>query len=207
VHLPGQGWTRVDPTSAVAPSRVSSGIEGVTDPRTGLAMFGRDAGALRAWRGVAALWDAVNFQWSQWVLGYTPQRQGEFLASLGLDDLDLDDMALAMAASIAGVLGLIAQRTLRKRQSRDPWVRSYGEFCRKLARIGLPRAPHEGPFAYAARTSAARPDLAAAIDHITRLYTAARYGDLRLEPTALRRAVAGFGPRRVPPVTAGGADR
>lgn len=204
VHLPGQGWTRVDPTSAVAPSRVSAGMEGVTDARTGLRMLDEDAAALRMWRGAAALWDAVNFQWSQWVLGYTPKRQGEFFASLGLEDIGLDDMALAMAASVAGILALVAQRMLRRRPPRDPWLRSYDAFCRKLARAGLPRAPHEGPLAYAARTRAARPDLAAAIDHITRLYTAARYGDLQLEPALLRRAVARFGPGRAPAVTANG---
>jgi hypothetical protein len=64
----------------------------------------------------------------------------------------------------------------RSRAATDPVKRAYLLFCRKLAGAGLPRAPSEGPAAYAARLAAARPDLQPAAGTITRLYIMLRYG-------------------------------
>ncbi len=192
VFLPAQGWVRVDPTSVVAPARLSLGINSIAGDRSPLAMIERNAAALKAFRSVAALWDAMNYQWSQWVLGYSPQRQLEFFSLFGFDDVDVGDMILVLTASLAVVMALLAVFTLRVARAGDPVVRSYARFCTKLARRGYPRAPHEGPRDYAARVSVARPDLATNIEYITKLYTALRYGDARLDPGLLRRAVARF---------------
>ncbi len=192
VFLPAQGWVRVDPTSVVAPARLSLGINSIAGERSPLALIDRNAAALRAFRSVAALWEAMNYQWSQWVLGYSPQRQLEFFAELGFDDADLGDMTLLLTASLALVMALLAWLTLRTVQTGDPIIRSYARFCAKLARRGYPRAPTEGPRDYAVRVSAARPDLAANIEYITKLYTALRYGDARVDPALLGRAVGRF---------------
>ena len=196
VYLPVQGWTRVDPTSIVAPARLSLGINSVTGERSPLAIIDRNATALKAFRRVAALWDAMNYQWSQWVLGYSPQRQLEFFRHLGLDDVDFGDMTLALTGSIVGFIALLAILTLRTIRPLDPVIRSYRRFCDKLARLGYSRAPHEGPHDYALRVSAARPDLAPQVEHITKLYTALRYADARVDPGLLRRAVSSFVPKQ-----------
>ena len=73
---------------------------------------------------------------------------------------------------------------------------NYRRFCGKLARLGYPRSPHEGPRDYALRVSAARPDLAPQVEHITKLYTALRYADARVDPGLLRRAVSTFVPKK-----------
>ena len=45
-----------------------------------------------------------------------------------------------------------------------------------MRRRGLPRGAAEGPVDYARRLERARPDLAPAVETITRLYVALRYG-------------------------------
>ena len=72
----------------------------------------------------------------------------------------------------------------------------YARYCRRLERIGLSRAPHEGPTAFALRAAEARPDLAPAIAEISALYIGLRYGRAENDGALprLRAAVQRFHP-------------
>jgi hypothetical protein len=48
--------------------------------------------------------------------------------------------------------------------------------CRKLARVGLPRAPHLGPLGFAAAVIARRPDLEQPVTALLTRYAQLRYG-------------------------------
>jgi hypothetical protein len=52
------------------------------------------------------------------------------------------------------------------------WLRA----CRKLAKAGLPRAPHEGAMDYADRVASALPELAEDFYDIAARYASLRYG-------------------------------
>lgn len=194
VYMPQRGWIRVDPTAAVAPSRLSLGIESFAD-RSPLAILDRDGAAFKAWRSAAAWWDAVNFEWAQWVLGYSPQRQQDLFAGLGWD-VDPGDLMFGFTLAVASIVGILALMTLHHREPQDPVTRAYAQFCRKLARVELPRAPFEGPLSYARRVTAARPDLQPEVDYISQLYAALRYADLRIDRALLLRKVRSFSPRQ-----------
>ncbi|MSR13974.1 MAG: DUF4129 domain-containing protein [Gammaproteobacteria bacterium] len=196
VYLPHEGWVRVDPTSVVAPSRLSLGIESFADMRSPLRILDRNGSVFRAWRGAAAWWEAVNFEWAQWVLGYSTQRQQDFLAELGWEDVEAGDLLFGLTGEVALILGGLARVTLKSRNSTDPVVRAYAEFCRKLAHVQLLRAPHEGPLSYAQRVVLTRPDLGSDVAHITALYTTLRYAGARIAPSLLRNLVRKFSPRR-----------
>lgn len=198
VHLPQEGWVRVDPTAVVAPSRLSLGIDAIAGADAPLPIFEANETALRTLRSLRAAWDAVNYQWSQWVLGYTPQRQLELLSMLGFGEADLTGMTTALALAVAAMVLLLAVFTRRERQPADQVLRDYRRFCTRLAALNLPRKAHEGPFDYAHRVSEARPDLAAQVDHITRLYAGLRYNNVLVDRVLLTRAVAGFRPAAVP---------
>jgi len=57
----------------------------------------------------------------------------------------------------------------------DPIRIAYATFCTKLGTRGLSRGAGEGPLAYAARVSRARPDLAALVQRFIALYVRLRY--------------------------------
>ena len=88
-------------------------------------------------------WDSVTYTWNQWVLGYNPERQRQFLANIGFSDATWQKLAvlLFVFAGLAVLAGaLFAFRDLRR--ARNDAVRAaYERFCRKLARRGLPRHP------------------------------------------------------------------
>jgi transglutaminase-like putative cysteine protease len=169
VWLDATGWQRIDPTAAISPERVERGLSTVqTATQLGIARA--------QWlHDLRMNWDALSYQWNQWVIGYNSERQFAYLSRLGLASLSQQVMYLAAGLGIVITLfALYMLRHLLKRE-RDKTQSAWLKVCRKLSRAGLPRAPHEGPHDYAARVAAARPDLAAAIEDLAERYIALRY--------------------------------
>lgn len=185
VWLTGQGWVRVDPTAAVAPERIEYGAGAVRRLARQGAAFGQPAESVRralslgwleglAQRGVH-LWDAVDMAWNTWVLDYSVERQQQLLRRLGFQA----PSALQMVQLLAGVSSLLLLAYAFygwRAPTRDPVLRTYEKFCRKLARIGLVRAPHEGAQDFASRCAQQQPDLAEDIIRLTQQYVGLRYG-------------------------------
>ena len=205
VWLAERGWTRVDPTAAVAPGRVERGVNAA------LPAAERPAGLVAvdgAWlRPLRLGWDLVNNRWNQWVLGYNRDRQRQFLSRLSPLLGSLQGMVATLTVAGAATLLLLSLGLLKRGMPRgDKTARAYARFRGRLARVGLNKGPAEGAEDFSRRAARARPDLAGEIQRITRLYVDLRYGGA--DPALARRldaAVRAFRPpRRVPytpPVT------
>lgn len=175
IWLDKRGWTRVDPTSAVAPNRIEQGIASALPANEAMPLFLREPSP---WvRQLQLSWDNLNNQWNQWVLGYDQERQMSVLARMGLGIVSWQDLAIYLLIGVGSVVGVLAALTLRGReQALDKVERAYAIFCAKLAKVGFTRASNEGPMDFAARVKRGRPDLAAGVEAVTRLYVALRYG-------------------------------
>jgi transglutaminase-like putative cysteine protease len=196
IWLDGSGWTRVDPTAAIAPERVERGIEASFPGEELLpGALMRDS---EFWWRAGMIWDNFNANWNDWVVQFNRARQEELLLELGFDDPDWADYAAALGiglfAAMAVLFGWLAWE-FRPRRA-DPAAHAYRRFARRLGRRGIELATGEAPRDYAARVRRLRPDLGTASLAITELYLRLRYlpqpaaGDLRL----LRRLVARFQP-------------
>ncbi len=194
VWLEGRGWTRVDPTAAVAPARIERGVD------EALALdAGREAPSMddlsRLWRRARFGLDALGTAWDRWVLDYDPAQQATLFASLGITDWRSLALVLGGALSIT-VLVLVIVLRRQERADLDPVQRLYEAFCRRLARRGLARRPNEGPIDYARRIAGSRPDLARDAAVICTEYAHLRYaGDDPRRLACLRHAVRRFRPR------------
>jgi transglutaminase-like putative cysteine protease len=176
VWLKDRGWVRVDPTSAVAPVRVDTGISAAVPRSDSLPLMVRTQFELL--RQVRLTLDYMASTWNQWVLGYTPERQRWLLANAGVDDATWEKLTailFVLAGIIVAMLTALAMRQLKSR-ARDPVKIAYLKFCDKLRRKGVSRGPAEGPVDYARRVERLRPELTPAVAAITRLYVALRYG-------------------------------
>ena len=195
VWLAGAGWTRVDPTAAVAPQRVELGLADAL-PAAERPLLDLPADWLRPLRQG---WDYLNNGWNQWVLGYDFQRQRRLLGALSPSLASLKGMLWAMLAGAALILGGLALTLFRpgRRAPRDAVERLYARFLARLEAVGLSKGAAEGPSDFAARAARDRPDLAGPIRSITGRYIALRYGggpeQARRE---LRLAIRAFRPRR-----------
>jgi transglutaminase-like putative cysteine protease len=177
VWLEGTGWTRVDPTAAVSPARIEVGIAAAVPRSDPLPLSVR--GDYPFITQLRYTLDSLTNSWNQWVLGYTPERQIRLLSRVGVDSPSWTSLT-AMLVAGAGIVLLVltAMTLLQLRRGRpDPVQRAYRAFCRKLARAGLVRGRSEGPLDFARRAGAARPQAAGAVQEITGLYLALRYGD------------------------------
>jgi transglutaminase-like putative cysteine protease len=177
VWLPRLGWVRVDPTAAVAPDRVQRSLaRALPAPAPfGFEGLGRlmqpDPGSLLA--RVRFAIGAANNSWNQWVLNYSPQRQHALMESL--QDNMFSWRSAALLALACAVLLLAGKLSRQGRE--DPVDRLYSALCHRLGQLGLPRAPDEGPTAYAARIAGAAlaPEPKAAAAEFLRRYSAWRY--------------------------------
>jgi transglutaminase-like putative cysteine protease len=178
IWLAGKGWTRVDPTAAVAPSRIESGLESALAAgelpdflrRRGLSKLNY----IRLRADVA--WDYLNVAWDRWVLGFSPEKQLELLSRFGLGDWQKMVLALTvLLTAMMGVVGLVVLRQVRTAVPADEALRLWRRATRLLAARGLAQAPCEGPRDYAERVARERPELAPAMGRLAHAYVAARY--------------------------------
>ncbi|BBO75049.1 hypothetical protein DSCW_24660 [Desulfosarcina widdelii] len=204
VWLPGKGWVRVDPTFAVAPERIDQGLERALAQGSLEGSFGLGK---RWWQTnwidmLEMTWEAVNIRWNMWFMGFSAEDQLALMKRLGISlgrqggwIVVMVLPALFIAVCIfAGRLG----RRTRKPSSEDKALKIYSRFLKKTARVGLPKAPHQGPLAYAAWVSGKAPDLKQDVEKIAGLYIDLRYGR-EAEDSSLqqfRRRVRRFRPGR-----------
>jgi transglutaminase-like putative cysteine protease len=180
VWLEGRGWQRVDPTAAVAPSRV---MNGAARPARRANPFG--IAALDRFINLGAGDDsllgtlrfrmaALNNGWNQWVLNYSPERQRGAVAALSAS---ISDPRIWGALALAvGLIAVLHRRRVRRQG--DPVDALYSALCNQLARHGVPRAGAEGPLDFGRRIAASPlgPVRINAATRFLRLYTAYKYG-------------------------------
>jgi len=196
VWLDGRGWTRVDPTAAVAPERVERGIE---------ASFGQSEllpGALMResrvfWR-IGMMWDNLNAGWNDWIVRFDRATQDGMLADLGFDDPDWRAFAVALGVGLGIAVAIaFAWLAIEFRPRRpDAVVAAYRRFTRRLARRGIEPGVGESPRDFAKRVRRLRPDLGTPALAITETYLRLRYGPApaAADLDILRREVARFRP-------------
>jgi transglutaminase-like putative cysteine protease len=176
VWLAGRGWTRVDPTAVVAPDRLYHGILdllplGISAPERLLHTL--------PWLNTALeRWDALNGWWNDHVIGFNYRSQLNLLSDLGFHSPQLRDAGWVFAASLLTWLAWISWQLGKSPRAPTPdrLARSYSRLCRKLSRIGLPRAPHHGPLTYAQFILKYRPDLSPHVGPLLDRYATLRFG-------------------------------
>ncbi len=185
----GVGWRSVDPTAAVAPSRIEQGLEQALAADE--AFLADSPMSVLRYRNVSWLnsvrlsWDNLNYGWQRWVLGYQGQQQLQVLGRWfsGFD-------APVFVSGVLAVLALLALWLFKpwQRES-DSQLRVFNRFERLLARHGLKRQQGEGAQAFARRAAVIFPAHAQAIDAFAREFEAQRYGAGSGSTTQLRRSL------------------
>ncbi|WP_445143863.1 transglutaminase TgpA family protein [Dyella sp. Tek66A03] len=193
VWLPARGWTRVDPTAAVRPERVSLGAAATSSAAT-------DWSPNRWWLGLRNRWDIVNRWWNQGVIGFDALRQHGLLTPFGVRDTDPGMLGLLLA--IGGILfaALGLAWALWRRPPADPLRAAMQLLERRLAVVDVARRHSEGPQHFFSRAGRALPAQRAELDGLMRTYLELRYAHDEPPPNLVRNfrlAVQDFRPRRM----------
>src|SRR4029077_15305757 len=94
VWLPGSGWTRVDPTSVVAPERINLGLSSFLERRAAAGQFENPQSALvrnlarsPIFTKARLAWQTLNYAWDTQVLSFDGETQESFLANTGITNV------------------------------------------------------------------------------------------------------------------------
>ena len=135
VWVAGQGWLRVDPTSAVAPARIGS-LSRLEPPRNVFSQaMSRVSPAFTV--QMRAMWEAANNRWNQWVLNYSQNKQFELLRNLGFESPSWEDLTYVLIALVVSASALGALWTLWERHRQDPWLRLLHGAAARLRKAGF----------------------------------------------------------------------
>ncbi|MEY2537695.1 MAG: protein-glutamine gamma-glutamyltransferase [Verrucomicrobiota bacterium] len=188
VWLPQSGWTRIDPTSVVAPERVDLGLNTFLERSVEAGQFGnpqnrlvRNLARSQIFIKTRLAWQTLNYAWDTRVLSFDGETQESFLSAAGLTrtgPLGLVFMTATSGMAVIGIYAIWMQR--RARAPRDRVKKLYERFCRAAARLGAVRNPSEGPIDFANRAAQLLPNRADQIRIIVNAYVALRYS---AEPT------------------------
>ena len=192
--LPGRGWYRIDPTAAVAPERIESGRSGAMFDCIA-ASWGLSTPSEFLYQ-LTLTWDVLNARWNDWILGYGPENQGEFMEWLGMEDPDWRQMMLTLIAIVTVLVAIISVLLLLRYRPppKDAAAILYRKFTEKA---GVPPSRGETPLSYADRLAEEKAALAGDAESITTQYLDARYGPPDLVVIEnLKEAVYNFSRRR-----------
>jgi transglutaminase-like putative cysteine protease len=196
VWLKNEGWLRVDPTTVIAPERITSGSESFLESQAladNLAGAGTSigvAGLRDLLRQARLVWDNLRYQWDLRVVSYDEDSQHSVLMLVGLEDMAPSTIIVWLTLGALLLCGLAGLALGRSRNIKlDPLLRDYQRFCRTLAAAGVPREPWEGPQHFSDRAARAFPQHATAIREAATLYIAARYARKSAASSSFRRAV------------------
>lgn len=148
VWLEGQGWVRQDPTAAVAPSRIESGIFDALQAQNDTGSISSIAGK---WQRMGLLTrlslmsDFINYKWKSWVVDYNQDNQrnlfDRWIAGWGW-------VTIAMAAVGVFLLVMVFVIWWLNQQARKVlpvWQREYLKLYRQLEKRGLEVSPSLSP--------------------------------------------------------------
>ncbi|WP_193909537.1 transglutaminase TgpA family protein [Cellvibrio polysaccharolyticus] len=174
-----KGWVMIDPTASVAPERVEQGIDFSLDEADQQLLGNLFSRNLAIFNHLRLKMDALNYQWSRWVLNYDRDSQQNFFERWR----ELINWQL-MGALIGGISLLILAtfqlRLFLQNRRRDKVDVLYLAFMKKIQTdTGLKINAGETSGQFALRIAGQRRELKASVTSITALYERIKYGEER----------------------------
>jgi len=176
VWLPSQGWTRVDPTAWVVPSRLEQSLYdtlGTAGSGADQQRLGRSPSWLNWMQGQ---WQALDLNWSLWVMQFDQAKQEELLRGLLGSNAEKFQGALLLISLGLLVAGSLWMLQLLQPQQTDRLRREL-DWC--LRRLGITPQPGESLEACLLRARNSGLGEPAVLELIAKSYGEARFSSIR----------------------------
>lgn len=199
--VPGQGWTRFDPTAAISPERIESGLrEAMQEEGSFLEnewTSPQRYGNMAALQWASLQLDKMNYQWQRWVVGYQGQSQMDLMSRLP-GGFGLRELGYITAGVVGGALllaGLFTALRGRSFARPDPFTRVLNRWRSICEDAGVPARHGETPSRQAERLGHAEPSIAASAMTFARLVNRHYYAgdsgqDVKEELERMKRLLA-----------------
>ncbi len=187
IWVEGNGWLRIDPTAAIASTRIEQ--QGADDNLN--ALLGIHLHLRGTWLADVGLRvDALRQIWRDRILQFDQNAQQSLLQQLSIPLPDTGKFALLLALCVGSAFAWMSWQVRRDSgaPSRDLVVRAFDRLCERLGKIGLKREPYEAAEAFAERVARSRPEMGASLRSLMREYSDVRYGE-SVDRAAIKRLV------------------
>lgn len=147
--VPKKGWQRVDPTIAVAPSRVHDGLSA--------ALTGNELPSLSTFtnarlngtpglKKIMFLFESLEHRWNLFIIGYNSERQSDFLQKL-LGKITTAKIALALLLGALLSITFVALSLFwsNRNKQQHPVIKIFQDFVSRLRKHGIEREAQQSP--------------------------------------------------------------
>lgn len=186
IWLDGIGWQSVDPTAAVDPQRVESGWS--NDLLAQQSSLNNDLLGLYQFKSIAWLnalrlqLDALDYQWTRWVLGYSSKQQHDLLTGWFGKNSPWKTAVIFITSLVITVILLTLFNRLRlhwfSQKQVAPWLTLYQQVLKKLASRGLLKPSNISASSFAQTVAHKFPELAEAFIEFTTVFECLMYQQL-----------------------------
>jgi transglutaminase-like putative cysteine protease len=147
--LADKGWQRVDPTAAVAPSRIHDGLSTAL-PETDLNSLSVFTNArlhgLPGLQKMLFLFESLEHRWNLFIIGYDSELQTDLLQKiLGKITVAKIALVLLMGTLLSTVFVAISLLWPTRNKHRHPVIKVYQHFVSRLRKRGIECDPHDTP--------------------------------------------------------------
>lgn len=194
IWVQGKGWLRIDPTGAVDPQRVNSGLSAqLLQQQSALNSDFISLYRLKqfAWLNNLRLqFDALDYLWTRLVLGYSAKKQVDLLKKL-FGEMMPWKLALIITASLifsfAILMFIFRWRDRNKDHSNNetPWLVLYLKALNLLAKQGLLKEATLTPNAFAKKVRVEYPSIAIHFTRFSNTFNQLSYQQLSNEEQQL----------------------
>lgn len=180
VWLAGQGWVRVDPTAAVDSERVDSGfssslMQDVNDLSSSFFSL-PSMKAMWLYNQLKQQLDALDYQWTRWVIGYTNNRQNQVMKSILSALRSLESIFYFVAGALLLVFLIVFVRLiLVKKAEQSEWQSQYLILLSILAKQQLVKSKSMTAMQFAQFVGQQRPEISAHFIELTNYYCQLQY--------------------------------
>ncbi len=168
-------WIRVDPTEGIPMADGSVRTQNETNPLRSPWDVEDDS----VWESIQVQtreWlSYIDYKWDNIFLGYDAGSQRGLLYKLGLHNVRMRYISIAVFVLAVLFLFVIARWLPHRRREPDPIQRQWISFLHIMDKKGCPKEHNEAPNIYAQRACLQLPEQAVPIQNITQSYITARY--------------------------------
>ncbi len=163
IWVENRGWLRFDPTAAVSPERIGSGLDEALRGEGGF-LASRPL-SLYKYKNVALInrlrlaYERVEYNWQRSVINYQQEQQEKFLQNLFGSKTVYWQQVTVLGVLFFLITGFLAVFMFYRRQKVDYLTRMWRKFERKLAKHNFIREHGEGPEDFAKRVCSEAPSL------------------------------------------------
>ncbi len=147
--IPEKGWQRVDPTAAVAPSRIHDGLSAAIPENEldSLSLFSNARiNRMPGLQKILFLFESIEHRWNLFIIGYNSELQTNLLEKLlGKITAFRIAMVLLIGAFLSTLFVAASLFMSGRNKNRHPVIKTFQHFSTRMAKQGIKRKPHESP--------------------------------------------------------------